>query len=978
MNKTQSITEYYYSIYDEYCKKFGRDRTLVLMQVGSFYEVYTDYKKERGPDLEKLEEITDTIHTKKNKNNDESPYMWGFPLVATTKFIDILIENNYHLIMVDQVTPPPKPERKVVAIYSPAIYMNDQKLLSGYKSNFIVNIIIDEISQINQTNLTLIGMSAVDISTGEVYIHETISKIDDDKLGLDESARFINSLNPKEIIITMENQIDITNEYLVEYLELEKTQYQFKEINKSHMKVSYQRKFLQSIFNKSNNMNDILDTLDLATKNYARKSLVLLLNYISDHYEGYVSGLLEPIFYLNSSHMTLGNDAVNQLNIIDTPSQTNTSCKNLLDVINKAKTNMGKRYTKMRLVSPYTDPDKLQKIYSIVSILLKDEYFKTTNNYLKSIADIERLERKVLIGNLHPSQLVELIRSYKIIIELFETIKKHPKLKNKIKTSKLRSKIRSLNKLLNKMINCEKAKLFNLNDIKENIFNEGIYPNIDELQEQIAEGETLMTDVEQTLNKYINTCSKSSKMIELKYNKNDGYYFKLSKNRYKILEQQMKEKKNKFIVNKKEMDFGIFDIRILNNDVKLKAPFLKNHSNDIKELSCEITQQTHKYYMQFLDKIKEEYSQVMKETTRIITLIDYYSNIAYISKEYNYTKPIIKESTENHGYIIANQIRHAIVERIVEHEYIPHDINIGNDLKGMLIYGLNSAGKSVLMKAIGISIIMAQAGFFVPASKYTYYPYKAMYTRITGNDNLFRGLSSFSLEMVELNSILKRANPDTLIIGDEVCRGTEHISGNALVASSLLHLSDKNATFVFATHLHEMMKLEEIQNRKNIKPFHLSVDINPNTYDLVYDRILKEGSGERIYGILVAKNIIRDTKFINKALEIKNLLLDLDPESSSIPTKESRYNKKKIMDKCEICGKKNTHKNPTPLETHHINFQKDCENGFVKSKPHLKKNHISNLAVLCQTCHDKLHNNEIDIESIKMTGAGKKLMITKK
>jgi DNA mismatch repair protein MutS len=273
---------------------------------------------------------------------------------------------------------------------------------------------------------------------------------------------------------------------------------------------------------------------------------------------------------------------------------------------------------------------------------------------------------------------------------------------------------------------------------------------------------------------------------------------------------------------------------------------------------------------------------------------------------------------------------------------------------------------------------MAQAGFYVASQNFTYSPYKSLYTRITGNDNLFRGLSSFSLEMVELNSILKRADKNTLVIGDEVCRGTEHISGNALVASALLKLSKCNSSFVFATHLHEMMKLEEIKNSENIKAYHLSVDINPNTLDLVYDRILKEGSGERIYGILVAKNIIRDKEFIEKALEIKNILLDNDPKSSSISVKKSRYNSSVLMDKCDVCGIKNTHKNPSILETHHINYQKDCEDGFVKSKPHIKKNQNFNLAVLCQKCHDDLHGDKLSIDSIKMTNKGRKVIVKKK
>jgi DNA mismatch repair protein MutS len=294
---------------------------------------------------------------------------------------------------------------------------------------------------------------------------------------------------------------------------------------------------------------------------------------------------------------------------------------------------------------------------------------------------------------------------------------------------------------------------------------------------------------------------------------------------------------------------------------------------------------------------------------------------------------------------------------------------LGQNTKGMLIYGLNSAGKSVLMKAIGINIIMAQAGFFVPARSFIYYPYKSLYTRITGNDNLFRGLSSFSLEIVELNSILKRSTSSTLVIGDEVCRGTEHISGNAIVAATLIRLSEIKSSFVFATHLHELIDLDEIKEIENIKAYHLSVEHDEKTDKLIYDRILKEGSGERIYGITVTKHIIKDMKFIETAINIKNKLMN---KPKTIIT--SKYNTSVILDKCEICGKEiKKIEGISNLEAHHINHQSECTNGFVNTKQHIKKNHISNIAVLCRTCHDNQHTKNDRVISRKMTSKGNEI-----
>ena len=210
----------------------------------------------------------------------------------------------------------------------------------------------------------------------------------------------------------------------------------------------------------------------------------------------------------------------------------------------------------------------------------------------------------------------------------------------------------------------------------------------------------------------------------------------------------------------------------------------------------------------------------------------------------------------------------------------------------------------------------------------------------------FKGLSSYSLEMVELNSILKRTTDKTLVLGDEVCRGTEHISGNAIVATTLINLSNKKSSFIFATHLHEIVNIDEIKEKDDIKAFHLSVSYDKNTEELVYDRILKEGSGEQIYGIIVAKSIIHDNEFIDKAIEIKNRLLDTN--NGFLGNKTSNYNKEKLVYKCEICGE-NRKQSFSNLESHHINFQKDFDkNNFHKTKKHIKKHAKYNLIIVCE------------------------------
>lgn len=967
-----SVTKEYMKYHAEYAEKFGKDRTLVLMQVGSFYEAYAT--KDQGPDLYALEELTEAAVAHKGQNKEvidiKNPLMWGFPMVATLKYVGILIESGYRLIMIDQTTPPPHPKREVVAIHSPATYM---ELTYKPMSNFVANVCIEEILQKGGMRLACIGMSAMDVSTGEVFVHESYSQMNDDKLGLDETIRFLNSISPKEIIINKEGMQKLTDDYMIEYLELEGKYYTFKDINKEHTKLIFQKKVLEQAYPDRENMTSIIDTLGLSKTMYARKSLVCLLTYVSDHHDDLIKGLNEPIFYLNEENMILGNDAVNQLNIADGSKiemPGSVRYHNLLDVINKACTGMGKRYIKLKLMSPHVDPNKLKIIYDIVEVLLKDNFYQNVEKYLKRIQDIERLYRKFFLQRLHPSQLIFFMSSMKCIEEMFQYIKTNNVLAGYIKTGHLRNGLKKMNETFEKHIDIERAKHFTMTSMRDNIFNRDVYPDLDILQSQKGDNNENMYELLIKLDDMIPDVITKVRKVSLEHNRRDGYYYMMTSKRYAILEKKLEKIK---VINLKNLVVNVSDFHVTHNNksAKLTLPFLKEQTVDMESLDEQIMKMTFEKYNEFMKKITTDYDKIIKETIDIVTKIDYFVTIAKVTREYNYVKPIITDEQKGSGYIEATDLRHAIVERIIDHEYVPHSVNIGRNLKGMMIYGLNSAGKSVLMKAIGISIIMAQAGFFVPATNFVYFPYKSLFTRITGNDNLFRGLSSYSLEMVELNSILKRSSNSTLVIGDEVCRGTEHISGNALVAATLLKLSASMTTFVFATHLHELMELDEIKALENVKAFHLSVNHDEKTDKLVYDRMLKPGTGERIYGITVAKYIIKDNDFIKKALEIKNILINRDPESSVISTKKSRYNSSLLVDRCQLCGKKSLIGGQ--LETHHINHQKDCENGFVKDKPHIQKNQINNLMILCDECHDKIHNDEIHVEGYEMTGNGKKI-----
>jgi DNA mismatch repair protein MutS len=199
------------------------------------------------------------------------------------------------------------------------------------------------------------------------------------------------------------------------------------------------------------------------------------------------------------------------------------------------------------------------------------------------------------------------------------------------------------------------------------------------------------------------------------------------------------------------------------------------------------------------------------------------------------------------------------------------------------------------------------------------------------------------------------------VIGDEVCRGTEQISANAIVATTVIHLSKCGANFIFATHLHDVANMERIKVLSNVKVFHLTVEYDKIKDTLVFDRKLKSGPGEPIYGITVAKYIINDSEFIKMAQEIKNEILDVP--NKILNSKQSKYNAKVFVHECAVCKKTSNGDeiNTGMFDTHHIEHQENCKDGFSIDKPHLPMNNESNLVVLCKECHYKVHHDELQI-----------------
>jgi DNA mismatch repair protein MutS len=271
---------------------------------------------------------------------------------------------------------------------------------------------------------------------------------------------------------------------------------------------------------------------------------------------------------------------------------------------------------------------------------------------------------------------------------------------------------------------------------------------------------------------------------------------------------------------------------------------------------------------------------------------------------------------------------------------------------------------------MGVAVIMAQAGFYVPASGFVYRPYHAIMTRILGNDNLFKGLSTFVVEMSELRVILRMADANTLVLGDELCSGTEMDSAISIFVAGLQHLYRAGASFIFATHLHEIAGYSEIREMApRLRLAHMRVFYDKARDTLVYDRKLQDGAGESMYGLEVCKSLHLPDDFLENAntIRVKYRGVSAKTPTASIldDAVPSRYNAAKLRRLCELCQQKKG------TEVHHLQHQESADaDNFIG---HIHKNHPANLASVCEDCHREIHTTGVEHVKVK-TGKGVRIV----
>ncbi len=933
------------------------------MEIGSFFEVYeVNNDQEQIGKAKEISELLNIQLTRKNKsileNSVQNPLLAGVPSVSVERYLNRIIQSKcYTVVLVKQKGEPPHVKRYIANIISPGTNFD---YIQEPSENNVVSLIIDR-----NNGIYSIGYSAIDVSTGKTMVNEVHGTSEDKTFALDEVFTLLQSYQTSEVLLTFATE-QIDREWVLSYLEIPGNyHYSF---NKERLKIAYQNELFAKIFTIKSFLSPI-EYLDLERYAYASESLALLCDFIIEHDPSLIEKMYKPKFLTSERFVYLGNNALEQLGIIS----RNSSDKTLLSLIDHTSTAIGKRVLKERLLNPVCDLKLLQERFALTEKVLDN--YQVFENLLKQIYDLERILRRIKLKKLHPFELAYLFTSLESVLAILHEERKEGIAIEKTLIEECADFIHHLSHTFDLDLCAKVSKT----QIYENFFYEGIYPAIDSL---VHEQKRQLYKVE-TIAKHINTLFEGEKCTYacVNYLESEGYHISMTKNRYALIEEKLQQS---FItIDGKHYFFKDFSIKKLKNSIKITADLFEEISSAYIASQVKMVALVKKRYDESLENIETRYAALLEQLISHIAVLDVAISNAKCATLYRYTKPEIHAKSTS-PFFEATGLRHPIIESREENGiYVPNDLYLGSaesasssdhltlaaskadEVRGVLLYGINSSGKSSLMKGVGITVIMAQAGFFVPATHLRFTMFDKLFTRIVSKDNLYKGLSTFAVEMLELKNIFNRANRYSLILGDEICHGTETESALAIVASAVMRLHEQRSFFIFATHLHQLTSLKEIQSLNAIVFLHLGVQYNEVDDKLEYNRKLEPGSGSSLYGLEFAKSLHMDSTFIKQAYDLRKKMSGEYNDLELLKRqKRSKYNKSLFLTKCALCNK--------PVEdVHHIKAQLFADDdGNID---HFHQNHRFNLIPLCKEHHKKVHEGKIFISGFVMSEEGLKL-----
>lgn len=957
------IHNVYFELTSQYRKKYG-DNTVLLMEVGTFFECYGAKNIETGQItrsiIQQFSYLCDLSIADKHitVDSENKLVMAGFRDYNLDKYLEKMMNVGLTAVVYVQKDNTEKPKEKIrelMGVYSPGTYISCDSDTQSLSNNLLC-IWIQPFSS-KTVNKIVCGIATVHLFSGtsSLYEYETIlsnsSKMS--PTNFDELERIVSSTNPSEVLVVSYLSNKQTNAVL-QYSGIQTSAIHrvIMEIEEDIQKVEQvvkcsKQTYIQQILGEMYGQEAITLCSEFSQNEIATQAFCYLANYIREHNSNLLTKMTIPNFENISYRVILANHTLKQLSVINGDTTENQShLSSLLTFLNKASCAMGKRLLKTQLLNPTHNSEWLLNEYERVDNVLKSEEkyesMMDIRKRLGAVRDIEKMLRQIVLRKIYPSSIASMHDSLCRIRKILDIYPDENILQN------LENVIQHIE---TQLIVERCVGMTSMND-GINIIQPTISPILDELEKTNAKNLAIFHGIRDYFNNFMGEAC-----VKIHETEKSGSSLMITRTRMENLKKKLASSGKK--------GFEVGNVQICMEDIKfhkssgdsyvLDIPLLNRVLSELLVIKEKMIVEIQRAYQGFLVSMDNVYEN-MERIIHYVADLDVLQTKAYLAKTNNYCRPVINDSSEK-SFFDAFQLRHPLIEHIQQNEiYVSNDLSLGIDKNGVLLFGTNAVGKTSFIRAIGLAIIMAQSGFYVPCTKFEYKPYSAIYSRILGNDNFFKGLSTFAVEMYELRTILKMADENSLILGDELCSGTETESALSIFSAGIENLHKKGSTFLFATHFHEMVEYEEIKCLEKLRLMHMEVHYDRELDALVYDRILKDGSGARTYGLEVCKSLYMDEEFLSRAYQFRSKYF---PETrGTLDAKKSVYNAKKIKTvMCEICGQQ------TSEEIHHLEPQKDAsDNGFIGT---FHKNHSANLASVCSTCHDKIHNVEKDAKKSK-------------
>ena len=930
----KSIFYNYAQQYLKFKKQYKTNKFICFIQVGSFLEHYSYEIKndnfylfnEEACKVSNLINMYRSQKSTKKPHSYQNPKMFGFPIHCKEKYINALLEHDYTIILILQ-RPDNKTIRDVIEKYTPGTNINNINI-----NQYIMCIYIHKYKD----NLYSCGISIININANDNFFFECIDTDFNSNNVINTIIKINLQFNPAEFLIF--NLTNIKNDKFVNLININNKKFSFNNnIDSSFKKVSFQKHFLEKFY-PNDKLCDIIQDLNLHHYNDARLSFVLLLNYIFDHNQLILKNLQYPSIINFDNNLNLDYNTAEQLNII-----SNTYNKfSIVSLLDFTSTFMGKRFLKKRLLNPLNDIDKININYNLIEEMMN--HFNLFEEQLDVIPDITRKFKKIQYHTLLPYELFNLNNSFSNVINILNIVKKF-KLLNNFVNSEFNLKIKNIQSYITKFNSFfHLQNLKNCNDISSfstNFFKKGIYSDIDSIIDEL-------NDFSEYRNSFLNDIN-----LFFKNNNVSKFECRIEKNLIYITNSKLKIFK-KFNKNKD------FSHKTLNSKQYLTSIVLEKYNKKEIALLKKLRELLAKYFYNYLGSLIK-FKKLFNQIQDFISFVDFIKSGCKCAIKNKYVKPQIIDSDNSFFDII--DFKHPIIEKMNDDiPFVSNSLKLNNDNRALILSGLNGIGKSSILKNIGILIIIAQAGYFVPAKSMKFSPFNSILTRIQGNDNIFTNNSSYMIEMAELKNILNKSDDKSLILIDELCKGTEYLSAHSLTISVIKELINiKKSIFILTTHLHSIYDnhiIQDFNQKKLLLIKHLSIDKINNK--IIFNRKLIPGKCNDLYGLEIAKALGINQNIINDAMNIRNNFIGIKKQ------KKSKYNSDVIIDKCNICG---STKN---LEVDHIIEQKyaDEDGHFNNDKLNFHKNNKHNLLVLCKKCHLKKTIGDLNISQKIQTSSG--------